>query len=268
MKTANGSIISRSFLVAFPQYWLFIDGKYIYCEGSIHNPALLPIIDIEYESILKEHGILYRRISNTLLEFWDEKCYEEVDITLPTFIPWEDGYRQVKCHTESIITEETQEKAATLNYEVVLPAVSEMQRKKKAEEFKLFQKQKQEYEASQRKKLANILANAMGDDSTVVFEDGSLSYNDFIPSEGICLNADGIDIKVFNVCLLSNIWCNEFYTPYIIAFDMGKLPSSGYLELQVPKGEAGMFIGREGWQVKKWAKSLGLKYIYVTEKEE
>lgn len=248
----NGTIISYSILREIPAYWLFENGKYTYCERYNLKAATLPTIGIEYESILKEHGILYLQISDTELELWDENCYEEVDVTLPTFIRWEGGYRRVKDHTGAVITKETQDASIALNANVVLPAIEELMRQKEMEKRELALKQFKE-------NLVNMLLDAMGKSNVAVIETFCSFYD---IGDEIVWSQNGRNLKIYRVSTKLK------YFPYWIAFDMDKMPSSGYLELQVPKGEAGMFIGREGWQVKMWAKALGLKYIYVTEKEE
>lgn len=240
MKT-NGNIISRSTLNNLSAYWLFNNGKYIYCERYSSRVGALPTISIEYKGILEDHGILYIKVSDTELEFWDENCYEEVDITLPTFIPWEDGYRQVKDHTGSVITKETYEAAFALDVNVVRPAIDELMRQKK-------------YELA-KENLVNKLLDAMGKSNVAVIET-FCSFYDF--GDEIVWSQNGRNLKIFRVSTKLS------YFPYWIAFDMDKMPVNGYLELQVPEGKEGLFIGTNGCQVKKWAKDLRLKYIYIT----
>lgn len=255
MKT-NGNIISRSTLNNLSAYWLFNNGKYIYCERYSSRVRAFPTISIEYKGILEDHGILYIKVSDTVLEFWDENCYEEVDITLPTFIPWEDGYRQVKDHTGSVITKETYEAAFALNVNVVLPAIDELRRQKEME--------KRELEAARKREaLANMLVRAMGESNTAIVE-ADLIYLVDISDLETYLKSNGKNFKVFNVHCLSHTWNYEIPTSYVVAFDIDKLPSHGILELQVSEGKEGLFIGTDGWQVKKWAKNLGLRYIYIT----
>lgn len=40
------------------------------------------------------------------------------------------------------------------------------------------------------------------------------------------------------------------------------------ITLKVPKGEAGMIIGTNGWQIKDWTKKVGAKRINVVEVQE
>lgn len=253
MKT-NGNIISQYSLNSISAYWLFNNGKYIYCEKYSHEAAVLPTISIKYKGILEEHGIPYRQISDTALEFWDKDSYEEVDITLPTFIPWANGYRQIKRYNGSVITKETEEAAIELNANVVRPAIAELMRQNEMEKHEL-------EVAHKREVFANMLVNTMGESNTAMIEDYSF-FDSYLPSDGI-LNQNGKKLKVFNVCCLSHRWGNKLSTPYWVAFDMDNLPSNGFLELQVSEGVEGLIIGTDGWQVKKWAKDLGLRYIYV-----
>lgn len=243
MKT-NRAIVHSLFSV--PQCWLYKDKQYFYIEyGQLGDK--LPTISKMYESILVENGIPFRNLTNEILTYWSPECYEEIPITLPVYIHFEGGFRRVKSYTGNVITTDTQEKAFAVQDEIVLPAIDAFKEKQREEQL---QKQNQE--------RLEFLVSVLDGRPAVGFYDYST-----LPIWGDTLTYNGKQVTFIPVYMLSTWSCQRILTNHYVAFDMDKLPSDGILELPVPAEKEGMFIGRDGWQVKEWRETLGLKRINV-----
>lgn len=253
MKT--NSVIVRS-LFSIPQCWLYEDKQYFYME-SCQIGDRLPTIPTKYESILTENGIPFRHFSDSTLEYWDPECYEEIPMTLPVYIPFEGGYRRLKNYTGNVITTDTQEKAIAVQDEIVLPAIRAFEEKQKEEQLR--QERQQEQEA-----LVPLLVEALNGRPAIglTYELYNLPY---WLDEKTNFVHNGKSLMFVPVCTFGIKYGEELYylSDRYAIFDMKNLPSDGILELPVPAGSEGLFIGRGGWQVKKWCEMLGLKRINV-----
>lgn len=249
MKTNRIAIIPN--LGSIPQCWLYKDRQYWYMEkGRVGDK--LPTTSIGNKGFLEKNGIPFHELSGTTLEYWSPDFYEEVSLTLPLYIPYENGYRYIKEYTGNVITSDTQDEAFSFSEKVEQEIKEEQERSKKEE---------------QERSTALELLKALNGRPAVGISDELLSYPGISPYNGgpaLDLAYNGNTIKVLKVYLLSRNWCSyKIPTVYYAVFDMNQLPSNGILELPVPERDEAMFIGRDGWQVKEWCKTLGLKKIIV-----
>lgn len=267
---------------SIPQCWLCKDKRYIYMEhGEIGDE--LPTIGIEYADILEKLEIPFQQISDTRLEFWSPELYEEVELDLPTYIIFEDNLRRVKNHTGYVITEATQDEAFRLLQEVVMPAIDKFEREQKEEEERRKREQERLEEEQEKELLTLELVDILNRRPAV----GLGRYSVLISLYKECdLKYGGFNLKIIPVFTLCSLikqcdfndyivnFCGEDPRPetdmmfrklsdYNIVVNMNELPSDGILELPVPEGTEGIFIGRGGWQIKEWCKKLGLRRINV-----
>lgn len=56
-------------------------------------------------------------------------------------------------------------------------------------------------------------------------------------------------------------------TQYIAIFDMNCIQKKDNIQIKVPAGKKGLYIGRQAWQLKKWSRSIGVIRINVEEAE-
>lgn len=113
--------------------WLYKNNQYFYMvNGEIGEE--LPTISAQHKDLLEKHGIPFRPVSECVLEYWSPQKYEEKEVTLPLYIPYEGAYRFIKRHTGSIITEETVEKAFAVMAEVILPALNKLEEEQQREQ--------------------------------------------------------------------------------------------------------------------------------------
>lgn len=199
----------------------------------------LPYVHLKYESILKANNIPYQKITRyneEVLEYWNpEVGLKSEDITLPLFAKIPEGYLNCeKNHTEKRLTWETMV-AASVTQKFVYEEIAsyhcillEVSRYRYAKEM-----------------LDGRLAIMCHDNGRLPL---SLAHS-------ISMNHDDLMILRFPVSMNLSKW--------IAIFDMNKIATGCIITLQVPNQLAGLVIGKDGSNIKKWARCLGVKKIQV-----
>ncbi|MCI8272574.1 MAG: hypothetical protein HFJ55_00635 [Clostridia bacterium] len=249
-------------LTSIPMCWLYKDGKYIFMkEGQIGNN--LPTAEIKDKQLLEEMSIPYCQISDKLLEYWSPKFYEKEEVTLPVYISYQGEYRLVKNHTGSVITKETQYEAYAIK-RIFLDALKK--KKKQCEREKM-----------RMEKLISKLVSTLDGQPAIgicrytktkrelIYGGGTLRLvpvYTIVPSKK--LNSLESVYEECQVELPEITWKQLLIeTNYTLVVDMNKLPRNGILDINVPAGKEGLFVGRDGWQVKEWCTEFGLRQIHI-----
>ena len=232
-----------SMVSELPECWLHRDGQIIYVAGNWRCKTL-PTIGISDEDVLKELNIPYRVIKdeygNDICEYWDPECYKEVMLTLPLYIKLPSGgYRYAnKNHTGVVLDEETVNAARRL-YDMIQEDIC-----KRIEEEILYGRLKDELDG--RKAV------------------GCRGYGGIGNEKDLVLNDD--HFKMIRVLIPRETWWSGKYTEatdYYVVFDVNKIELGSEVTVSVPKGKEGLFVGRNGWQVKEWSKKLGLSRVNI-----
>lgn len=211
-----------------PECWLYENRKY-----RIHSSkrGKLPKIRKSYEANLKDLGISYRIVTdeyeNEVCEYWNPESYEEEEITLPAYVKMQNGtYRYIKDYTGKVPTAYTIWEAWKLEEKV------------EQDKFDVYQ----------------YLKECLGERQAVGIRSIALKEQDFLFEE------DHIKkLPVIMPCKNGGQIC----TQYCVVFDVNNIELNSIVTLEVPKGEEGLFVGTNGWQVKGWCQKLGLKAIKV-----
>lgn len=238
--------------------WLYQDRLYKYVENGRVVP-FLPKVDLCYKPILDANNISYRKDAIGLsYELWDPECYSEHALTLPLFIQVDKSFRWIKKYTAQVVTPETSKAAFALMNRVVQPEIDKIKKEK------------------QHQELVNALVTALngrtacGIDCNRHFDLRSCNQKEMDVVSG------QVHIKILPVNTLMTEKKHQeliaFYveqgmnpdtiqtvlnTDCIAIFDMSQMATGTTVELQVPVGTEPMFVGRNGWQVKKWCEELG-----------
>lgn len=244
MNTILATVTSRYNL---PSCWVYEDKQY-QVEGDINfklrmEYRKLPSVETEYEGILQELGISYRKVTtqySEYLEYWDKDFYETEEICLPLYAKVVNEYKYTsKNHTGNILTLDTAERACKLE-EIVQQKINEQER------------QDRWYEYAEKALEDNIY--------TVTWANGK----DF-PYQAASMTNENLELRKadnrFKVLVTRNSR-NRKVSCYGI-FDMGKIAHGGYLTLFVPRNMAGYIVGKGGCNKKRWEKELGVKKISV-----
>lgn len=233
-----------------PRCWIYTKHKFVLHEG--HRG--LPYVNLEFESVLKGLNISYRNDSIVekngivpVLKYWDSEFYEEEEVELPVYciLTPNTYYYAERNHIGMIPTEETIKKAYNNIVDRILKEISLMK--------------EQEKNLMQFNKINKIL-------------NGRISA--FIHDYEICKSKEIIcevgneKIVVFPVQRIGRNEDIKYYADRNVAFKLSSIKQSIFstiITLEVPKGEAGIVIGRNGWQVREWAKKIRVKRINVVE---
>lgn len=246
-----------STLSSVPACFLYQDRTYKYLENG-KVMGTLPTVELEYKEILDELNIPYELdATGTNYEIWDPECYEERTETLPMYISSKNNYRMVKKYTGTVVSSESV-KAANSLLSVV---------QAKIEAFK--QEQEQLALISELKKVLN------GNTACGVDCSRNSALSTFKGKTVEIVHGD-THIMVMPVCLLLSAErqarlraeCYEYFidlsdedfvrgTNYIAIFDMADLTAGATIDIFVPEGTEPIFVGRKGWQVRKWCEKLG-----------
>lgn len=249
--------------------WLFENRAYRYIVNGFEQ-VLLPTVDEEYLPVLEEMGIPYRPATENKYEYWKAGCFKEEEVRLPLYRTEGKKYKFTKNYTKAVVTSETKEAAFELSEDV-------------EKRIELFQAKKKRNETIQY--LRQMLA---GEEAIGV----DYLRNPFLTTTGINyykildLIADNEHIRIFPVKALMNTarayrWrnycCNLMMdedeidytldTDYIAIFDMTKIQDKDEIDIKVPEGKKGLYIGRKAWQLKEWCRSIGVRRINVIEAE-
>lgn len=192
----------------------------------LHNSSLsrLPLLHPSYEHVLKALNISYRPTLDGLLEFWDSSNYKEAEeVTLPLYVPMPDGSYRFSKNYTSKVPTEDSITAA----KKLIPDIFKyLLNGRKAAGFRTIIKKSHKEDFVTDKDHFKIL-----------------------PVKTLTKN-DAIDYCTYD-------------TNYYVVFDVNKIELNSEIELQVPKGKEGLFIGKNGWQVRDWCSKLGIKKIHV-----
>lgn len=227
----------------------------------------MPTVDEEYLPVLQEMGIPYRAAGEKY-EYWKEGNFEEAERRLPLYKrEGRETYKFVKNYTATVVTEETTKAALSLCEDV----------NKKIEIFK-FEKEKEETIKYLKKLLSGNVAVGVDYKLDPVLTSKHYRLLDLITAND--------HIRIFPVMALMSparaarwrSYCWDLMmdedeidytvdTDYIAIFDMKKIQKDE-IEIKVPEGKKGLYIGRQAWQLKKWSRSIGTVRINVSEAEE
>lgn len=195
----------------------------------------LPIIRIssKIERTLQKFEAGYRKVrmaQGDMYEFWNEKFYETEQLTLPTYIFLFGEYKLIGNNTFENPTRETLEKAFELE--------SQIKEYLKSEESTV-----QLYEGEIEEILEELLD---GRPSTYIF---SKSFEEDAEYE--------TENEHFFVFVLKT-YTGEV-TGHVLIFDLKKINSK--VNVEVPKEYVAYICGRQGCNLKKWCKKMGIKKI-------
>ena len=133
----------------------------------------LPMVEKEYESLLRRNGIPYKEpgknlsaSSSMFLEVWDPDFYEEEDVCLPLYAyvrTDKPPYRYIRNYTGRVLTEKTCDKARDF-YNYVERKVEEFQRMQALAEFAERCKRKMGEEAAVGMQLFDFVIDYSGSD--------------------------------------------------------------------------------------------------------
>lgn len=231
---------SRAYL---PECWIYKAGRYTLKPSEEHYVRRLPRLSREGETILKELHIPYRIVSEgdygyEECEYWSPEIYEEEKLTLPVYCKLPYGvYRNVqKKYTGGIPTAYTVRKAQELA--------------KKVESI-MHERELRRIDEETCRYLKEALR---GRQAIGIFTWRCEKEKDFI--------FDGNHIKVIPVYVISRNG-SKIMTDYLAVFDVNAIELDSIVTMEVPKGQVGLFIGKNHWQENEWCKRFGLKKIDV-----
>lgn len=236
--------------VSLENVWIFENKHYRY-YGEKHLPFSLPTISLEYEAALKENGTPYR-IKGDCCEYWSPEHFEEEKVIAPLYARIGNVYRYTKSYTGIVPTEETI-KSAEQTKEVVDYTIKKM---------KLYQTVK------------SILPEGEFAKAFYAYEKDGLEL-----SEATNLDFNGESFLILPIKRLAplhnNVWYIDgenapmafmkTYTGWNIIIDVNLIKGKSYLELKVPNGKLGLFIGKGGWQVREISADLNYTKISFIE---
>lgn len=249
-------------LLSVPELWLYESKQYIHIVDGVRQN--LPTIHIKYKEILEDLKIPYCQTSDcNILTFWNPQNYKTEISSLPLYISSGSTYKFIKKYTGKVIAPDSITAAHELNNQVILPRIEEFN--EKAERNKLISD------------LSFILAEKQARGINSKLYDFSTD-----PYRNMELTSDSKHLMVFPVYALMsessirrwNYYCSEILleeekqeytitTRHIAIFDLTKIEKGSSVKLVVPFEDVGLYIGRGAWQVKKWAKELGVARINV-----
>lgn len=248
-------------IASIPSCWVYKDHTYTYTKKG-HEVKLLPSVFAEYKPVLEALGVPHRPINSGLkYEFWDSNCYVEKEESFPLYLYNAGQYRYIKNYNASIASDEMQAAAFALEKAVVEPEINRLRKEK------------------EKSDLVFRLKSALNGRPACGISRYDETILQTIPDSGIDLVLEDTHIRVFRVYtlmsearkarLINQYWdyCGvepEFsnercqrVTKYLAVFDMNKCKTGSPITLEVPSGTEGIFIGRQGWQLKEWCNQLG-----------
>lgn len=256
MKTIPKEVKYRDEL---PECWLAVGESFFYL-GKYEN---LPTIEEKYVRLLVQLNIPFV-FQEKELQFWDPEVYEEVDCCLPTYQKLEGKYRYIGMHTEKRLSEDTIKAAIAFKEQKVEPqkVVFEEQCKQKS----LFKGLKHCLAGSEAVGIEYTAYSSFQQINWFLYEDIIFNEEHIIVFPVYSLISEErreklesrLDVK------LSKEEC-QLDTDYLVIFDKTKIQGKAVVKLEVPLGMKGLFIGRKGWQLKKWCEKLNVKRIDIEE---
>jgi hypothetical protein len=250
-------------IASIPQCWVYANKVYTYTEYGRTVDLSLPTVDMEYQGILEKLGIAHKlNASGQKFEIWDPECYTEVMLPpLPLYLSKDYEYRYIKKYTDSVISKESLEAARKIYEEQVKPEIIRFQKRQERCALVLTFKK---------------FLNGRPACGVSRYSDELLRQ---VPDSGLDLALDNNHIRVFKVNvlmsesrkarLLDEYWdhCgveletsadfDKIDTEYLAIFDVTKCEVGSKITIEVPLGTEGIFVGRQGWQVKEWCEKMG-----------
>lgn len=204
----------------------------------------LPLIYISEKTrqMLKDFGADYRRVRvkrGYMYEFWDKNLYETEQLSLPIYTCDSHIYEFIGYDTYRAPTKKTIKKAC------------EIQEKIK----KYMESQKTEiqvYEGEMEEILRDILKGAS---ARYVYSKSFEEDQEYITQD-----------EHFYVFVLKTN-AGEL-TGHVLIFDKNRLNKYNTTRVKVPKEHIAYICGREGYNVKSWARKMGVSKINLMPKEE
>lgn len=195
----------------------------------------LPHVIKEHQDILDELGISYREYDEHSFEIWNPEFYEEVTCRLPLYYQSGGVYKFAKMVDKVCITEETFEKA--------LESCDSVRER-------IVQKRQEEIRQECIEATEKIL-------------DGKVAVGYDYWKNGWAY--ENIELECRENYQYFYVYRGKFCarTGYMAIFDVSKITQNSVVTLYVPEGKEGLFIGKNGLNVKQWAAVLGVKRINV-----
>lgn len=231
-------------VLALPECWILEEnGICSHLKNAVRDKRL-PVIEAQYEDLLEEMGIPHRTIgctvSDGLCEYWTPDCYEQAEVTLPLYECFEGEYTYAgRFYTDIVYSQKTLEKAEETATKV----------KKVKKEF--YDKIRLEYCLEQVRELIEG-KQAVG----------------FFSYEMDCKIAEKISDEHIEV--LPVRYANNDLSDYFAVFNLEEISKKEGpdIQMEVPAGKEGLFIGSGKWQVRgwtetEWARQLGIRKIWV-----
>lgn len=240
------------------EYHIIEDGK----------EKVLPAFEERYihfiEKNKEELGIEYDKESITgfddeWIKFWNAKVYEKETVTMPVYL-----YRREKTFPFRYVGNKALQKLTRGTIE----AAEELQ---KEVESRI---EKWNLEMAEEVALQDTLAELDGNSSSRVMVDianinnGCWDHYHLNKGENnilLCkvytlrgIDPIGLDLSNPQKALFcwEKMWNYGIFLQDLVAFDLN---SKGDVVLEVPSDQVGMYIGRKGWQVRRWGRLIGRK---------
>lgn len=262
----NSRPMETTSLVQISPCWIFENRNYRYVENGRKSSLTLPTIEKEYLPVLDKMNVPYREVDGKY-EYWKKGCFEEKEVSLPLYRIVNGKYKFTKRYTGTVVTSETMEAAQSICKDV----------EKAISVFKL-EREKEETIQYLKKLLAEEDAVGVDYKTDPILKHKHYDVLDFITAKD--------HIRIFPVKALMNEermcrWRNYCWdllmdedeidytldTQYIAIFDMNRIQKKDNIQIKVPAGKKGLYIGRQAWQLKKWSRSIGVMKINVEEAE-
>lgn len=232
-------------VLALPECWIREESYYNHLRDSVRDKSL-PRIEKECEGLLKEMKIPYRVIKCMngieVCEYWNPECVQTMESTLPLYEQLNGVYQYTGRFYTSKVNSPLMIKKALEIAEKVEKEKNEFKRRSKLKEYS------EEIRRLVKGKQA-VGAYMLGLNSDIAEE---------ISDE---------EIKVLPVR-----YANDGLSGYVAIFNLaeieGRDDNEQNINMEVPAGVEGLFIGSCQWQVREWtqmhwAKKLHVKKIWI-----
>lgn len=242
----------------YGEYHILQDGK------EVRLPAVegryVPFIEKDKEELCLEYDKEeWDGMDDEWIDYWDPRVLETEKVTMPVYL-----YRREKTFPFRYVGNKALQKLTRSTIE----AAEELQ---KEVESRI---EKWDLEMAEKVALQNTLAELDGRPSGRVMVDianinnGCWDHYHLNKGENnilLCkvytlrgIDPIGLDLSNPQKALFcwEKMWNYGIFLQDLVAFDLN---SKGDVILEVPSDQVGMYIGRKGWQVRRWGRLIGRK---------
>lgn len=224
-------------VLALPECWIKEDGEYRHLKNSVRDKKL-PRIEIQYKELLEEMKIPYRIIkikAEEFCEYWSPSSLEEYESTGPLYENVEGKYKYAhRFYTGKIQSQITVKTAKETEEEVLM----------RKQEFK---------DKSEMKKYFKEVRELVHGKQAVGAEIPTMSID-------MAERISDAEIKVLPV-KYANGWKSDYFAIFNLAEIEGR--EGRNIQMEVPEGKEGLFIGSGQWQVKEWAQMPWARRLHI-----